>query len=97
MTDQALRERIVIDPKVMVGKPCIRGTRIPVRMIVNLLAHGATFDEIIEDYPRLTRDDILACLLYAADVLERIPPVDVFERAAFVAIAEGANRGGSDG
>jgi uncharacterized protein (DUF433 family) len=70
MTDQELRDRIVVDPKIMVGKPCIRGTRIPARMVVNLLAHGATFDEIFEDYPRLTREDILACLLYAADVLD---------------------------
>jgi len=70
MTDHELRERIEIDPKVMVGKPCIRGTRIPVRMIVNLLAHGATFDEIFEEYPRLTGDDIRACLLYAVDALD---------------------------
>jgi uncharacterized protein (DUF433 family) len=70
MTDEELRRRITIDPKVMVGQPCIRGTRLPVRMIVNLLAHGATFDEIFEDFPRLTREDILACLLYAVDVLD---------------------------
>jgi uncharacterized protein (DUF433 family) len=70
MTDEELRKRIAIDPRVMVGKPCIRGTRLPVRMIVNLLAHGATFDEIFEDFPRLTREDILACLLYAVDVLD---------------------------
>jgi uncharacterized protein (DUF433 family) len=70
MRDQELRERIEVTLGVMGGKPCIRGTRISVRMIVNLLAHGATFGEIFEDYPRLTRDDILACLLYAADVLD---------------------------
>jgi uncharacterized protein (DUF433 family) len=70
MTDEELRERIEADPTIMVGKPCIRGTRIPVRMIVNLLAHGATFEEIFEDYPRLTREDVLACLLYAVDVLD---------------------------
>jgi uncharacterized protein (DUF433 family) len=97
VTDQELRERIVVDPKVMVGKPCIRGTRIPVRMIVNVLAHGVTFDEIFEEYPRLTRDDILACLLYAADVLERTPPTDDFRGNALVVIAEVTNRGSSDG
>ena len=70
MTDEELRKRIEIAPRVMVGKPCIRGTRLPVRTIVNLLAHGATFDEIFEDFPRLTREDILACLLYAVDVLD---------------------------
>jgi uncharacterized protein (DUF433 family) len=71
MTDDELRERITIDPKVMVGQPCIRGTRLTVRFIVNLLAHGTTVDEILEEYPRLTREDIAACLLYAVDVLER--------------------------
>ena len=97
MTDQELRERIVIDPKVMVGKPCIRGTRIPVQMIVNLLAHGATHDEIFEDYPHLTRDDILACLLYAADMLERAPSIDVSGRHAQMTVAARPDRGGHGG
>jgi uncharacterized protein (DUF433 family) len=70
MTDEELRERIVSDPKVMVGQPCIRGTRLTVRYIVNLLAHGTTIEEILTEYYRLTREDVLACLLYAADVLE---------------------------
>lgn len=73
MTDDELRQRIETDPKVMVGQPCIRGTRVPVRLILEILAHGATLDEIFEDYPFLTRDDISACLLYAADMLERMP------------------------
>ena len=71
--DQELRGRIEATSGVMSGKPCIRGTRIPVRLIVNMLAHGATFEEIVEDYPRLTRDDILACLLYAARCLDQSP------------------------
>jgi len=71
MTDDELRERIEVDPKVTVGQPCIRGTRVPVRLILETLAHGATHDEVDEDYPFLTRNDILACLLYAADLLER--------------------------
>ena len=70
MTDEELRKRIVIDPKVMVGQPCIRGTRLTVQFIVNLLAHGTTIDEILGEYYRLTREDVLACLLYAADALE---------------------------
>lgn len=69
MTDEELRQRIVVDPKVMVGQPCIRGTRLTVRFIVNLLAHDTTIDEILTEYYRLTREDILACLLYAADAL----------------------------
>ena len=71
MTDEELRARIVIDPKIMVGQPCIRGTRLTVRFIVNLLAHETTVEEILEEYPRQTREDIAACLLYAADLLER--------------------------
>ena len=97
MTDKELRERIEVDPKVMVGKPCIRGTRIPVRMIVNLLAHGVTFDEICEEYPRLIREDILACLLYAADMLEGTPANDVLDSDALVTVAEWSDRGSQGG
>jgi uncharacterized protein (DUF433 family) len=71
--DEQLRRRIVSDSKVMVGQPCIRGTRLTVKLILNLLAHGATRDEILEEYDRLTPDDIAACLLYAADVFEYAP------------------------
>lgn len=97
MTDQQLRDRIEVTPGVMNGKPCIRGTRIPVRMIVNLLAHGTTFDEIFEDYPRLTRDDILACLLYSADLLERMSSTDVFDGDSFATVAGCSNRGNLHG
>jgi len=65
-----LLERIVINPKVMVGKPIIRGTRLTVQYILGLLAHGATVDEILQEYEGLTREDILACLLFAAEALE---------------------------
>ncbi|OGD66972.1 hypothetical protein A3F08_00165 [Candidatus Berkelbacteria bacterium RIFCSPHIGHO2_12_FULL_36_9] len=61
--------RIEINPKKMVGKPIIKGTRIPVYLVVNLLAQGLTFDEIIEDYPRLTKKDIIAALQYAGNIL----------------------------
>jgi uncharacterized protein (DUF433 family) len=71
MTDDELRARIVADPTIMVGQPCVRGTRIPARLVLELLAHGATYDEIFEDYPSLTSDDIAACLLHASDALER--------------------------
>jgi uncharacterized protein (DUF433 family) len=53
----------------MVGKPVIRGTRLTVDYILNLLAHGATADEIIAEYPGLTQEDIQACLLFAAKSL----------------------------
>ena len=59
-------ERITIDPEVMGGQPCIRGLRIPVSLIVKLLATGRTRDEILEDYPELEAEDIPQCLQYAA-------------------------------
>lgn len=70
MTDQQLLERITLDPTVMVGKPVIKGTRLTVGFILNLLAHGATTAEIIEEYDGLTEEDIKACLLFAKDSLE---------------------------
>lgn len=63
MNDQILLERITLNPKVMVGKPVIRGTRLTVEFILNLLAHGATIAEILEEYDGLTPEDIQACLL----------------------------------
>lgn len=63
-------ERITVNPKVMVGKPVIRGTRLTVEYILNLLAHGATTSEILQEYEGLTQDDIQACLLFASKSLE---------------------------
>jgi len=62
MERDQLFERIVLNPKIMVGKPVIRGTRLTVHYILNLLAHGATVDEILQEYKGLTKEDILACL-----------------------------------
>ena len=70
MTDQELLNRITINPKVMVGKPIIRGTRLTVEFILNLLAHGATIDEIIKEYQGLKAEDVLACILFATKSLE---------------------------
>jgi uncharacterized protein (DUF433 family) len=70
VTDQQLLERISLDPKVMVGKPVIKGTRLTAEYILNLLAHGATADEILEEYRGLTPEDIQACLLFATKSLE---------------------------
>ena len=60
-------ERIAIDSSVRFGKPCIRGTRISVGDILEYLAGGMSEDEILADFPQLTRDDIRACLAYAAE------------------------------
>ena len=70
MNDQALLDRITINPRVMAGKPVIRGTRLTVEYILNLLAHGSTVDEIIGEYKGLSRTDIQACLMFATKSLE---------------------------
>ncbi len=61
--------RIEINPNVMLGKPVIRDTRIPVELLIRKLSEGATEDELLDAYPRLTIDDIKAALAYAADTL----------------------------
>lgn len=65
MEDQDLLERITLNPKVMGGKPIIKGTRLTVEYILNLLAHGATTHEILEEYQGLKPEDIQACFLFA--------------------------------
>lgn len=61
MTEQQLPQRIILNPKVMVGKPVIKGTRLTVEYILGLLAHGTTITEILEEYEGLTQEDIQAC------------------------------------
>ncbi len=70
MTDQELLHRITANPKVMMGKPVIKGTRLTVEYILNLLAHGAIVTEILEEYDGLVEADIKACLLFASRSLE---------------------------
>ena len=70
MSDERLLKHISINSKVMVGKPVICGTRLTVEYILNLLAHGATVDEILQEYKGLTHEDIQACILFAAEALE---------------------------
>ncbi len=69
MNDGQLLERIALNPKVMVGKPVIKGTRLTVEHVLNLLAHGATVSEILDEYEGLTHEDIQACLLFATKSL----------------------------
>jgi uncharacterized protein (DUF433 family) len=73
-----LLKRITVDPKVMVGKPTIRGLRITVEQVLKALAGGVTIEELLEDYPELEREDIHAVLLYAAELAneERIYAVN---------------------
>jgi uncharacterized protein (DUF433 family) len=71
-----LLERISIDPQICFGKPCVKGTRIWVSLILDQRASGTTFDELLADYPQLTREDVLAAIAYGAEVArERIIPV----------------------
>ena len=65
----ATADRIEINPKVMLGKPVVRGTRITVELILRKLGEGASEHELLEAYPRLTGDDIRAAITYAADVV----------------------------
>jgi uncharacterized protein (DUF433 family) len=72
----ALLERITIDPAVCGGKPCLKGTRIWVSLLLDLLAGGMTEAEILAEYPQLTHEDVLAAIAYGAEVSrERIVPV----------------------
>lgn len=71
-------DRISIDPKVCHGRPCIRGTRIMVWQIVSFLAAGDSIEDILAEYPQLTREDVQACLAYAAETTkERVLPIEV--------------------
>jgi uncharacterized protein (DUF433 family) len=71
------KERIVVDPEILVGKPVIKGTRLAVELIVDLMAQGWSEQEILENYPGITHEDLQACLGYASARLhaERVYPL----------------------
>jgi uncharacterized protein (DUF433 family) len=69
-----LPDRIVVDPDILVGKPVVKGTRIPVELVLKRLAQDPDFAALFEAYPRLTREDVQACLEYAQKVIEAQPP-----------------------
>ena len=73
------QERIIVDPEILVGKPVIKGTRLSVEFIIDLLAQGWSETDILRNYPGLTSEDIKACLSYASDALksEKIYPLNV--------------------
>lgn len=81
MTDQELLQRIESSSKVLAGKPTIRGTRLSVDFILNLLAHSSSVDEILDEYDGITLHDIQACLLFASRSLAS---------AAFMPLADSA-------
>ena len=71
------QERIVVDPKVLVGKPLIRGTRLSIEFILDLLANDWTIEQILSEYPQLVREDVMAVLKYAAEMAkeEKVYPL----------------------
>ena len=73
------QERIVIDPAILAGKPVIKGTRMAVELVVDLLAQGWSEADILGNYPGLSQDDILACLQYVSASLrsEKVYPLEV--------------------
>lgn len=81
MNDQKLLARITSRPTLLAGKPAVRGTRLSVEFILNLLAHGTSEQEILSEYEGLAPEDIAACLLFASKALEN---------AAFMPLAEAA-------
>lgn len=66
MAQNPLLQRISVNPQICFGKPCIRGTRIWVSLILDMLAYGTSIEEILEDYPQLKREDVLACIAYGS-------------------------------
>ncbi|WP_045220869.1 DUF433 domain-containing protein [Desulfonatronum thioautotrophicum] len=63
-------DRIIIDPDILVGKPVIKGTRISVEFVIDLLGRGWSTEQILEEYDHLSREDIIACLAYAGQMLQ---------------------------
>ncbi|MCX5879703.1 MAG: DUF433 domain-containing protein [Deltaproteobacteria bacterium] len=71
-------DRISVNPNVCHGQPCIKGTRIMVWLVLEYLANGDTIEDVLRAYPQLTKQDILACLAYAAEsARERVVPIEV--------------------
>lgn len=73
------QERIIVDPEVLVGKPIIKGTRISVELILDRVADGWSIEDMLDSYPHITRDDILAALSFAAEI---------FREEKFVAVGK---------
>jgi uncharacterized protein (DUF433 family) len=71
-------DRISVNPGICHGQACVRGTRIPVHQVIRMMANGDTVEDLLSDYPSLTRDDIMACLDYAAELAEEhVTPLSV--------------------
>jgi uncharacterized protein (DUF433 family) len=71
------RDRITVDPRILAGKPIVKGTRISVELVIDLLAAGWTSQQLLDSYPTLQADDVRACLAYASEILhgEKVFPL----------------------
>ncbi|MCD4782509.1 MAG: DUF433 domain-containing protein [Candidatus Eremiobacteraeota bacterium] len=81
MEKNELLNRIEVDPGIMVGKPIIRGTRLTVQYILGILGRGATVEEILQEYKGLSREDIMACLLFATEALDSFTYLPIYRKA----------------
>jgi uncharacterized protein (DUF433 family) len=79
MNTSTLLQRIIIDPNIMVGKPVIKGTRLTVELILGLLGQGISTEKILEEYPRLTKEDVLACLVFAQKTIADVTFMPMFK------------------
>ncbi len=72
------RDHITVDPQILVGKPVVKGTRISVELVIDLLAAGWTQEQVLDSYPTLKTDDVRACLAYASEILhsEKVFPLE---------------------
>jgi len=76
------KERIASDPAILAGKPAVKGTRISVELILGWLANGWSFEQILESYPHITREDILAALAFAAEMMREEEYIAVYKTTA---------------
>jgi uncharacterized protein (DUF433 family) len=75
--EDIMHERISINPNICHGQACVKGTRIPVHQIVHMIANGDTIDDLLKEYPSLTKEDVAACLEYAAMLAEEeVSPIE---------------------
>lgn len=81
MKKETLLNRISVDPQICHGQACVKGTRIPVHQVVHMLANGDSVEDLLKEYPTLSKEDILACLDYAATLTEeKVLPFEIEAR-----------------
>jgi uncharacterized protein (DUF433 family) len=97
MSRRHWRTRISIDPKVHSGDPCIKGTRVPVKVIVGSIAEGSTVSEVLREYPTLTKEDVRAALRFAAEAVSGFDYLPLHSSGLTVPRADQGGRGSTAG